>query len=241
MDLRMTPRRSEGRSDEAPLRRGGGMKYASQALPRRRLLWPALALGVLLLAGCARDGAQEHYERGKALYNQGKFAEAEKEYREAIRLKPNFVVAHYNLGLALKWSGGGPYEAIKEYREAIRLKPDYAEAHYELAAVLYGFGESEEAIKELREYVRLKPDDAEAHRSLGNVLWWRGTIEEVTKEYREVVRLKPDDAEALWDLAIALDHQDKRKEARIYWERAEKVEKRPEELEKIKKRLAEPR
>jgi len=30
-DLRMT-------SDEAPLRRGGGMKYASQALPRRRLL-----------------------------------------------------------------------------------------------------------------------------------------------------------------------------------------------------------
>ena len=28
-------------SDEAPLRRGGGMKYASQALPRRRLLFLA--------------------------------------------------------------------------------------------------------------------------------------------------------------------------------------------------------
>ena len=27
-------------SDEAPLRRGGGMKYASQALLRRRLLLP---------------------------------------------------------------------------------------------------------------------------------------------------------------------------------------------------------
>ena len=49
MDLRMTPRRSEGRSDEAPLRWGGGMKYASQALPRRRLLWPVFALGGLLL------------------------------------------------------------------------------------------------------------------------------------------------------------------------------------------------
>jgi hypothetical protein len=35
-DLRMT-------SDEAPLRRGGGMKYASQALLRRRLLYPVLA------------------------------------------------------------------------------------------------------------------------------------------------------------------------------------------------------
>ena len=36
-------------SDEAPLRRGGGMKYALPALPRRRLLWPVLALGGLLL------------------------------------------------------------------------------------------------------------------------------------------------------------------------------------------------
>ncbi len=35
-------------SDEAPLRRGGGMKYAPLALPRRRLLFPALALGGFL-------------------------------------------------------------------------------------------------------------------------------------------------------------------------------------------------
>ncbi len=45
-DLRMT-------SDEAPLKRGGGMKYAPQALLRRRLLYPTLALGCLFLAGCA--------------------------------------------------------------------------------------------------------------------------------------------------------------------------------------------
>jgi len=51
-------------SDEAPLpalnliqrRWGGGMRYALPALPRRRLLWPVLALGGLLflsaLSGC---------------------------------------------------------------------------------------------------------------------------------------------------------------------------------------------
>ena len=45
-------------SDEAPLRRGGGMRYALQALPRRRLLLPVLALGgMLLLSGLAQDTA----------------------------------------------------------------------------------------------------------------------------------------------------------------------------------------
>jgi len=49
MDLRMTPRRSEGRSDEAPLRRGGGKNSAPFAL----LQQPALNWfqGRLLLPG----------------------------------------------------------------------------------------------------------------------------------------------------------------------------------------------
>ena len=58
-DLRMT-------SDEVPLptlnliqrRRGGGMKYAPLALPRRRLLLLALALGgLLLLSGIVQESA----------------------------------------------------------------------------------------------------------------------------------------------------------------------------------------
>jgi hypothetical protein len=41
-------------------------------------------------------------------------------------------------------------------------------------------------------------------------------------------------------LAISLDEEGKRKEARGYWERALKAEKGPEWIERIKKRLAEP-
>jgi len=141
-------------SDEAPLRRGGGMKYASHALARRRLLWPALALGgLLLLVGCARDGAQKHYERGKAFVKQGEYAKAEKEYREAIRLKPDYAAPHYNLGIVVYFQGKYA-EAEKEFREAIRLKQDYIEAHYYLWLLLGDMGRTEEAEAEYRELIK---------------------------------------------------------------------------------------
>jgi hypothetical protein len=44
-DLRMT-------SDEAPLRRGGGMQYAPLALPRESALRPVLNLIQDLIQGC---------------------------------------------------------------------------------------------------------------------------------------------------------------------------------------------
>ena len=59
-DLRMT-------SDEAPLRRGGGMKYAPLALPRRRLLLSVLALGgLLLITACQQAWTQPPPDSAKA-------------------------------------------------------------------------------------------------------------------------------------------------------------------------------
>src|SRR5262249_8970507 len=71
------------------------------------------------------------------------------EYREAIRLKENFPLAHYNLGCALE-AKGRLDQAIARYREAIRLKKEYAEAHCNLGGALRQQGEFREALEELR-------------------------------------------------------------------------------------------
>jgi Flp pilus assembly protein TadD len=71
-------------------------------------------------------------------------------------------------------------------------------------------------------------------------LFEKGETEEAIKEYREAIRLKPDYAEAHYGLGWALDQKGERKEARGYFERAVKLEKKPELGEWIKKRLAEP-
>jgi len=73
------------------------------------------------------DLAKSWYDKGNALYRQGKYDEAVPAYDEAIRLDPNYIHAWNNKGLALN-SQGKYDEAIQAYDEAIRLDPNYANA-----------------------------------------------------------------------------------------------------------------
>ena len=91
--------------------------------------------------------------------------EAIAEYREAIRIDPDYSCAHHNLGNALL-KQGKLEEAIAECREAVRLGPDFACGHEALGCVLRQQGNLQEAIDEYREALRIKPDDARTS--------WRG-------------------------------------------------------------------
>jgi tetratricopeptide (TPR) repeat protein len=53
----------------------------------------------------------------------------------ALRLKPDYAEAQYNLGVALARLGRLP-EAVGHWEQALRLKPDYAEAENNLAWLL---------------------------------------------------------------------------------------------------------
>ena len=53
---------------------------------------------------------------------------------EAVRLKPDYARAHFNLGGVLTQRGQLD-AAIEEFQNALNLKPDYAAAQTSLAAV----------------------------------------------------------------------------------------------------------
>jgi Flp pilus assembly protein TadD len=139
---------------------------------------------------------------GISLARQGKVEEAIAQYREALRLKPDYVEAHMNLGLKL--SGQGKLEeAIAQYREALRLVPGFTGAHYDLGVALARQGKFQEAIVQYCEVLRLKPDYAEARNAWGVALAEQGKVEEAIVQYREALRLKPDYAEARDNLQTA--------------------------------------
>jgi tetratricopeptide (TPR) repeat protein len=50
--------------------------------------------------------------------------EAIAEYRAALRIEPDFVEAHVNLGNTLARTPGRMEEAIAEYEAALRIRPD---------------------------------------------------------------------------------------------------------------------
>ena len=117
-----------------------------------------------------------------------RLGEAEKEYREAIEINPDYAEAHYNLGILLKNLERNE-EAEEEYRETLRIQPDYAEAHYNLGILLYNLKRNEEAEEEYREALRIQPDFAGAHGNLGILFSKTGKKEEAKKELENAKRL----------------------------------------------------
>jgi tetratricopeptide (TPR) repeat protein len=85
---------------------------------------------------------------GKLLEEQGRPQEAEKAYREAIRINPQDALAHSYLGKLLE-EQGRPQEAEKVYREAIRINPQDALAHYNLGILLTEQGRPQEFSSQL--------------------------------------------------------------------------------------------
>lgn len=138
--------------------------------------------------------AQAHLNSGNYFYDQRNMENAVQEYREAIRLAPDYAEAHYRLGNAL-YNLHNVDGAAAEYREVIRLKPDDAAAHFHLGNALYSRHDWDGAVAEYRQAIRLSPDDPEAHYKLGIALEHTGDHAGSLAEYSSAEKLKPENSE----------------------------------------------
>ncbi len=104
---------------------------------------------------------------GNLLKDEGDLKSAEKAYKAALKIDPNFGVGHYNLGLTLK-AAGNLADAIAYYRQAIKINPEHAEAHQNLAVALLKIGKMPESLAEFKRAIALheqrRPFEAERLR-----------------------------------------------------------------------------
>jgi tetratricopeptide (TPR) repeat protein len=149
------------------------------------------------------DYVEAIYNLGVTLQEQGRFDEAEANYKKAIALKPDFPEARNNYGATLK-KLGRLGEAEASYRKAIALKPDYVEAIYNLGVTLQEQGRFDEAEASNRKAIALKPDYVEAIYNLGVTLQEQGRFDEAEANYKQAIALKPDFTEAHNNLGATL-------------------------------------
>lgn len=76
-----------------------------------------------------------HNNLGSAYATDWNLDAAIREFREALRIKPDYSEAHYNLGIALAMKGATD-AAIRELREALRINPGNTKAYYNLEIAL---------------------------------------------------------------------------------------------------------
>jgi superkiller protein 3 len=145
-----------------------------------------------------------HYNLGVALYYQANCSNGIPEFKEALRLQPQFADAGTILGACFEKIGDWD-SAITAENEAIRLNPKDAFAHEILGeALAYGKkGDWDSDIREQRTALQLEPNLALAHFSLALALLKTGSARESVSEFRENVRRYPNDYGAHIFLGLA--------------------------------------
>ncbi|CDQ63036.1 unnamed protein product [Oncorhynchus mykiss] len=138
---------------------------------------------------------------GNVLKNQGKMAEAEQAYRNALYYRRNMADMLYNLGLLLQENNKFS-EALHYYKLAIGSRPTLASAYLNTGIVLMNQGRLDEAKRTFLTCADIPDEnlkDPHAHKSsvtsclynLGKLLHEQGHQEEALTVYKEAMRKMP--------------------------------------------------
>ncbi|MBE1284649.1 MAG: tetratricopeptide repeat protein [Rhodobacteraceae bacterium] len=133
--------------------------------------------------------------QGGACIAQGRFAEAEQSFRNALALVPDDPDTLSNLGASIK-SQFRPEEAIPVFERALQLRPAFALAENNLGNALRELGRNEDAIPHYQSAVRIQPDYAMGHNNLANALKDAQQEDAARESYWQALTLQPDFAEA---------------------------------------------
>src|SRR5690242_6115764 len=115
----------------------------------------------------SKNFSRLYNNRGVAYADKNDFAQATRDYDEALRRDPDNAVAYNNRGVALRRTRA--YDlALRDLDNAIRLSPAYANAFMNRCDVYQNKGEYERAIEDCNQAIRLAPKDAVAFNARGN-------------------------------------------------------------------------
>jgi len=136
--------------------------------------------------------AEPHLAAGQLLEKQGKFSDAESEYKQAFALDGS---ADALTGLANIYMRGRRFpEAEAELRELVASHPDQAAARTQLGRVLAAEGKNDDAIAELEAGAKLNPADVSLQRDLAESYVLARKYDKAEVVYLALLTAKPGDA-----------------------------------------------
>lgn len=157
---------------------GAALEKLFSAFPEDPESW--LLLGRLRFQERKCDEAEQAYLRHLAMRTnslngliqlalaqlcQQRWTNAVDTLQQAVKLKPDFAQAHFNLGYA--WSRAGRSDAaILSYREALRCSPGDANAYAALGEELLRIGSRDEAVQQFRRALELNPGHQKARQAM---------------------------------------------------------------------------
>jgi tetratricopeptide (TPR) repeat protein len=186
----------------------------------------ALFLGAILihdgatLEGEAKNRVADAFNGyGASLAWQGKNADAERAYRQAIKFRELYSDAYVNLIIALVDLGWAE-TAKKELDKALELHLLDELSSTELGDLYSSLGFRAEAMETYKTAIKEKPSNGYAHFQLGNLYSDEQLFDEAIDEYEQAIHLVPGNASARNALGVVYDNQGRHEEAIAQYEEA---------------------
>jgi tetratricopeptide (TPR) repeat protein len=189
------------------------------------------------LAMTAPNSVEAHKLNAEALEAQGKWDEAEKEYKSVLQKNPNLPGIHFLLGrLLLSKPDPAPTageEAKKEFQQELEIDPTNAGAEYVLGEMAREDSQWPDALKHFSRATELDAGFGDAFLGLGTTLLSAKRFDEAIPPLETAVKLEPRNPAAHYSLATALTRagrkEDAEKEFAIHRQMTQKGEAGPQQ------------
>ena len=137
-----------------------------------------------------------YYFRGIAWERAGKWANAEPDFRKALRFQPEQAAVLNYLGYSLIEKRLNLDEAFKMVEKAVSLRPNDGYIVDSLGWAHYQLGNYDEAVELLERAAGLRPEDPVINDHLGDALWRVGRTLEAKFQWQYALDSNPTEADA---------------------------------------------
>jgi Tfp pilus assembly protein PilF len=124
-------------------------------------------------------------------------------YKQALKINPDYAEVYINMGNALK-DKGDLEAAIENYKKALKINPDYAAAYINMGTILQNKGDLEAAIENYKKALKINPDYVAAYINMGTAMQNKGDLEAAIENYKKALKINPDYAEVYNNMGIVL-------------------------------------
>jgi TolB-like protein/Flp pilus assembly protein TadD len=160
----------------------GGTMPPNEALPKAR----AAAMKALEID---ESLAEPHVSLAHVKYYYDRdWPAAEREFKRAIELNPNYPQAHHWYGIYLMWSGRTT-EALAEIKRAQELDPLSLPINMTVGWLLCEANRTDEGIEQLRKTLEMEPAFVIAHHRLALCYERKGAYDGAITEYHKIIDL----------------------------------------------------
>jgi len=146
------------------------------------------------------------------VYYDQDWIRAEREYRRALELNPNLILAHQRYASYLTFMGRFE-EALRHYETALEIDPLSLQSNMNVGSTYYLRGEYDRAVEHLKKTLELDPNYMPTHFVLGCVYIQQGRLKQAIEEFKISHKLEEEFHLAMGFMGYAHALNDERDEA----------------------------